>query len=1181
MGDLNQDGKPDLVASSSAGSLFWCQSNGNGTFAPAQVIASGLTGAASVSVADFNRDGLPDVIVAGGNKIQWYPNLGGGNFGPQQIIAPSINGACKLFVADLDRDGKLDVASASAGDGAISWHRNNGDGTFTSHPIANLGAGAVSVYAADVNRDGAPDLVCANAGGTVLWYQNNGDGTFGAGQTIASGAAAVASVFVADLNRDGRPDVLVSGAGKIAWYPSLAAGGFGVEQVISTAINGAISVFASDFNGDGLNDIVCASAGDNTISWFANTGGGNFGTLQVIASDVVGVAALRAADMDRDGDPDVLACSSSKISWYSNRRIHVSASFPTQNVISSTANYANAVFAADIDGDGLPDAISASEFDGKVAWYRNLGEGTFSLEHIISTQANGAWKVYAADLAGHGRMDVLAARLGSSDDQIVWFENLGGGTFGPQQILTTHAQTQWITSVVATDLDGDGKVDILSSSANDNKIAWYRNLGGGAFGSQQIISTAATSPFGVYFADLDGDGKLDVVSASMNDKKIAWYRNLGNGSFGLQQVITNTFVGAIAVFAADLDNDGRVDILAASTQTDSLVWFRNTGGGNFALAKVVAQGLSGLSGGVNSIFTSDLDRDGNIDVLLTATNFGSNSKVAWVRNLGGGSFGSAQVISSYPLVSAPTSVFAGDIGGRAASMFCQPRTTITRLLSIPIGVAASRLPPAAAPSSMLEGQRRGVLRVDLTHHGIAGDNDVALKTMTLLFEKAAGNPLSSTEASNLIRNVSIWSHAVSTDSSPFDVTRDSVVYKQEAPFALTNGQLVLDLSGADPNDFRASYSVPRILFVVVELKQDAASQSPNSFLVTNVTDQVGAVTGSDAQAGGSLGVVSSPSISTPLILIVANQAPSSSGLGNLTLLDTSKGSALPLFTAFSDPGDVLTYSISGNSNPGLFDFAGIDPASGLLVLNYRAGVKGDSQFTISATDSGGKTATATFHVTANLITTIDDWRANHYGSLATAMPGDLASYAFALSSAGANGPAMRLQNGSLVFSHRKPKYATDLKYSYQVSQDLVHWIPAVKGVHYFPYTRDVDAGTVSENCVLLVKWQSAFMQAGAQLITPALVSPPSTTGSTAVTSTSAFNNAPTTTGIADVTVLDTATATTIPLFNSFNDWEDAPQQMTYLVAGNTNTSLFDSVSIDASNGLLNLKYKTGALELRT
>jgi len=72
---------------------------------------------------------------------------------------------------------------------------------------------------------------------------------------------------------------------------------------------------------------------------------------------------------------------------------------------------------------------------------------------------------------------------------------------------------------------------VLSASSGDDKIAWYENLGSGVFGSQQVITTAQGEPVSVYATDLDGDGDADVLSASAYDDKIAWYEHLLAATF--------------------------------------------------------------------------------------------------------------------------------------------------------------------------------------------------------------------------------------------------------------------------------------------------------------------------------------------------------------------------------------------------------------------------------------------------------------------------------------------------------------------------------------------------------------------------------------------------------------------------------------------------------------------------
>ena len=93
-----------------------------------------------------------------------------------------------------------------------------------------------------------------------------------------------------------------------------------------------------------------------------------------------------------------------------------------------------------------------------------------------------------------------------------------------------------VRSVRAADLDGDGDHDVLSTTSWGNKLAWYENVDGrGTFSEEVIISNSAVGVHSVDASDLDGDGDLDVLTASVdfpesgNDNRIAWYENTGGG----------------------------------------------------------------------------------------------------------------------------------------------------------------------------------------------------------------------------------------------------------------------------------------------------------------------------------------------------------------------------------------------------------------------------------------------------------------------------------------------------------------------------------------------------------------------------------------------------------------------------------------------------------------------------
>ncbi|MFC2126435.1 FG-GAP-like repeat-containing protein, partial [Bacteroidota bacterium] len=346
--------------------------------------------------------------------------------------------------------------------------------------------------------------------------------------------------------------------------------------IITTLADGAYSVYASDLDGDGDMDVLSGSYGDDKIAWYENTDGtGTFGTQQTITLLTDGAWSVYAADLDRDEDMDVLSASwmDDKIAWYENT--DGAGTFGARYTITTQADGAWSVYTADLDGDGDMDVLSASQYDDKIAWYENTdGAGNFGSQQIITTLADEANSVYAADLDEDGDMDVLSASHG--DSKIAWYENTdGAGTFGSQQIITIQAFQPY--SVHAADLDGDGDMDVLSASELDNKIAWYENTdGAGTFGTQNTITTQTDGAWSVYAVDLDGDGDMDVLSASRNDDKIAWYENTdGAGNFGIQKTITIIADRAWSVYATDLDGDGDMDVLSASVFDDKIAWYEN------------------------------------------------------------------------------------------------------------------------------------------------------------------------------------------------------------------------------------------------------------------------------------------------------------------------------------------------------------------------------------------------------------------------------------------------------------------------------------------------------------------------------------------------------------------------------------------------------------------------------
>lgn len=355
-------------------------------------------------------------------------------------------------------------------------------------------------------------------------YANvNVNAQFGDEIIISDNVLGANVVCVGDIDGDGDIDVISSAVDgdRVVWHENTdGLGNFDISHIVSENLNEPSDVFVVDIDGDGDPDIITASAVDNKISWHENTDGLGTFTEHIITTSAAYAVSVFAADMDGDGDIDVLSASwnDDKISWYENTD-GLGTFGPQINILSIDASK---IFCADLDGDGDFDLLYTSYWDDSINWKTNDGLGNFGDQQVISGLADGAQRVFAADIDGDGDMDVLSCS--TLDNKVAWYENYGSGMFGDQEVITINAMG--VVAIYAADVDGDGDIDVLSASRGGNEIAWYENTDGlGTFGDDNIISANALGASGVYAGDFDGDGDLDVVSASRDDNKVAWYKN--------------------------------------------------------------------------------------------------------------------------------------------------------------------------------------------------------------------------------------------------------------------------------------------------------------------------------------------------------------------------------------------------------------------------------------------------------------------------------------------------------------------------------------------------------------------------------------------------------------------------------------------------------------------------------
>lgn len=172
--DLNRDGKLDLVmAQRSADRVRVLWGQGGGLFDSSKVTDL-MTGRGPVAVAlsDLNKDGTPDLVVACSTEGAASVLLSqAGGFAPAVSYPVGVDPTA-VAVADLDGDGQSDAAVVNRQDGTVSILRGQGGGTFKAAGTLGVGIGPESLALGDLDADGKTDLAVANTGSgtvSVLW----------------------------------------------------------------------------------------------------------------------------------------------------------------------------------------------------------------------------------------------------------------------------------------------------------------------------------------------------------------------------------------------------------------------------------------------------------------------------------------------------------------------------------------------------------------------------------------------------------------------------------------------------------------------------------------------------------------------------------------------------------------------------------------------------------------------------------------------------------------------------------------------------------------------------------------------------------------------------------------------------------------------------------------------------
>ncbi len=293
------------------------------------------------------------------------------HLGPQ--TKPFQEVTYEAAVADFDGDGHLDLAVPLAAAGTIQIYRGNGDGTFAA-PVSYPAPGFVtSIAVGDFNGDGKPDIAAGAIYGVgVRIYLNDGSGGFGPSTLFPAGSVP-SQVRVADFNGDGKLDLTVPdhNAGTNQVLLGDGHGGFGAP--IATSGGGGGFVVTGDFNSDGKVDLAVVASG---VTILLGNGAGGFTVGNSYPFAAGGPTQIATADWNHDGHLDlVVGVINDSPQVYTFLGDGMGAFTPSTPI---GENDAQGVAAADIDGDGRIDIVTADYADESVSFAKGNGRGSFA-----------------------------------------------------------------------------------------------------------------------------------------------------------------------------------------------------------------------------------------------------------------------------------------------------------------------------------------------------------------------------------------------------------------------------------------------------------------------------------------------------------------------------------------------------------------------------------------------------------------------------------------------------------------------------------------------------------------------------------------------------------------------------------------------------------------------------------
>ncbi len=558
--DMNNDGANDIIASFETDyNLYIFYSDGYGNFSinDMDVLVTNIYKDGLILIHDFNQDGIQDIYTSDYESIKYFSKSQAWSpFNLTEIESSAYNYEYDRYrsLVDINNDGFMDVVGFASYNEPYGWEEfDPGTNSFIYHSLPMVMRSCMNgLISIDGNADGLTDLLMySDSLNAYVLYENDANQSFSNTSILISSIGEAFEIYKCDLNTDGLEDLVVLNSGRRANIYFNSGNGF--NHTIELYGTG-LSLWFKDFDGDGYNDIVTECESD-VFNVFHNSNGS-------FSNDDVRISSFKNTDRLSIRESDNLTFISCSHFYNLNSLMLDDGVAVISNVKKSTVFEIIESDCADIDGNGQLDyAYTTYSDDGN--YVRTL---ILSLngQNVILDNDNyrGGCELMFADLDDDGDIDLVDFGY-----EYTHFYNYVNGSLIDSVVIDTDnlAFVTWGSKSKYIDMDNDGIKDIVYTGSND-QLFWIKNNGSFNFGESELLTTISSeiSSDIIDFTDLNLDGRIDMLvrdDFALNHLLVRYGEgNDYNFSFS-QTADTLSFPGDInELELGDYNNDGVDDV---------------------------------------------------------------------------------------------------------------------------------------------------------------------------------------------------------------------------------------------------------------------------------------------------------------------------------------------------------------------------------------------------------------------------------------------------------------------------------------------------------------------------------------------------------------------------------------------------------------------------------------------